>query len=786
MVDDVNAFLLEGSQADPERERPSVVCEYAGECQVCFMPYEAGDLIRAIPDGSGWEAVDHDHDYDPETLLPVPKIPVEVGQRVILPPADPGLYAALAGPPPEIPEGAAAPGGPVSDELVPGEGESSTTIAQFTCTQCPKTYAPTKNKLVRKHSTDGSPCPGGGKPPRELAAPDVPQDPEEDRLYEPATPSERWPETTDPEALAALEKAAQQSPQVAAMRTRIAAGQTGMVPPAAGVVDAAKAMVGTPYAFPEIDPDTGVDLDVLASALLGDGTGPAGPVMATPGTEQGIWDPSWLWEHRDAEPEPERDGYGRYKLPHPYAKPGGPPAMVNWRRATTFAGVMKETLTLDAWQKRHLVRGAARNPELLAGAARLDIREDKPMLDALAEELATRSGVHEAAEQGTYIHQLTEDIDRELDPDARNAAWGRVPEKYLADVRAYQRALDQAGLRVVPSMLERRTAVTRYKVAGTFDQLLCLARDIPGVGSKGDYVIGDKKTGSTVTEYGSMGEYGVQLWLYAHGLNTSGVWDGHAGCWVPAPRVREDKGVIIHIPLGQGTCSLHVVDLEQGRESAALCQAVFDWRDFVKAKKSKLSVPLHSVTVPKEAAPVAAPPAPATADPSAPWQTKDWPGIVREVWTESDAKDAYDLAVTMLMPGDLVQQLGDALRDRLLFRSKWAGLYQAVRQVTSRAEAGALWGHAQAAGYPELDELAAAMDGVLDKRDDAAPVAAPAAPAPAPVAASVDWEAHARTVTDQQRAGQLWTAANQDPAMTEDRLAGLVKIMQAAITEPPF
>lgn len=759
-MSEAQAFLsgdpFEGPEED-ERARPWVLAGYDGECGVCFGDFDAGDLIRALPGGDGcWESQDHGHEYDPAQLLPSEPVPVHrVGQHTVLPPhapyavpeektvtdlgelpgplteppTDAELYEALGSGHPEVESEASHLLGMSMEErrafLNPGPLPEGTGMEagplQFTCAECGKVFAPTKDKRVRKHNDRGREvCPGSRSVPVELVEAAVADPGEEAVAVLDAVPSNAAQE-------AAARVAAGQGPGPNPHRPRL--GDL-FIPP--GQFPFEETALGGLFKEAVGDPGTVLDLDDAAEVMyratvLGDralmqGTDPVTVAAWTPERDAHLYVP------RPPEPEPDRDKWDRYLLPHPQTG-----ASTAWRRATTLAGVLDDTYNLDLWQKRHLLRGAAlasvMAPGELAWAAEADVSADKDRLNALAQELAERSGVTEAADAGTLVHSLTEAVDRARTGQERSDALARVPDRYRADVAAYEKALEEAGLRTVPSLLERRTVVlgygapTRYTgpgIAGTFDQVLQAVRDLPRYGLRaGDFVIGDKKTGKDMS-YGEQ-SHCIQLSLYADGVNSSGVWDGHTRQWTRPVRVSPKVGVIIHLPLEKGECTLHVMDLEEGRRMARLAQDVLDSRKPPKGK-AWASV-LHTASVPAAVPQPVQQPVPAT-DPMAVWKAR-----VREVRTKEDASRVYTDAQAAGMPADLLGHLVQAM--------------QAVLSYT------------------------------------VAP--APAAPEPPTL------EARARGVVVPEQASALFLEAQATPGMTRERLDDLIVVMQAALAdEPPF
>jgi len=264
------------------------------------------------------------------------------------------------------------------------------------------------------------------------------------------------------------------------------------------------------------------------------------------------------------QPEPARDRWGRYLLLHPCT--GQPQA---WTRATTFAKSCADTYALSQWGARMTVVGLTKRDDLLALAHGKDVSKDKKALDRIVEDAKSAAGDKVAANKGTALHSFTELV------DTGRGTVADVPEAQRADVSAYRAAMEDAGLEVV--LAERITAVTNFDVAGTFDRVLRLTRDLPGIGQAGDYVIGDLKSGRDLS-YG-WGEIAVQLAVYGHGVNEAGVWDAVAGRWERLHlTVREDVGIVMHLPVGKAECTLYRVDLAEGWRASRLCADVREWR----------------------------------------------------------------------------------------------------------------------------------------------------------------------------------------------------------------
>lgn len=257
-----------------------------------------------------------------------------------------------------------------------------------------------------------------------------------------------------------------------------------------------------------------------------------------------------------AAPEPKRrdfDRWGRYLLPHPQTG-----KVQAWTRATTFAKALSDEFALSQWSQRMVVKGLTLRPDLVSLASTLDVKADRDQMNKLVEQAKDAAGQKTKANEGTARHSFTEIVDRggsieDVHPSGR------------ADVAAYVDALAQWELIPIPHLIERKTAVQDLGVAGTLDRIY---RD-----ADGEYVIGDLKTGNI--EYEAF-KIQIQLALYTHGVNQSGVWDPDRERWDTRgiPPVRTDYGIVMHLPVGSAQCTVYKVNLTEGWEDAHLCAKV--------------------------------------------------------------------------------------------------------------------------------------------------------------------------------------------------------------------
>lgn len=344
------------------------------------------------------------------------------------------------------------------------------------------------------------------------------------------------------------------------------------------------------------------------------------------------------------QPDPERDRWGRYLI---LGQPN--------TRTTTFVKSASSTFTLNQWQQRMTVKGLTLRPDLLALAHGLDVKADKQTLNSIAEQAKEAAGQKVAANLGSAYHAFSERLDAGL------ITLADIPAVYRHRLEQYQDVIRRAGLTTRPEWIERTTAVradqvsAALPVAGMLDRIWQLPN--------GELVIGDLKTGSDLS-YG-WGEITAQLAVYAHGVNTHGLFDWNRKVWqqhVDVPggmmpmNVRTDFAIVMHLPADGDGCTLYRVDLVAGWRRAQICGHVMALN-----KEKDLAFPITVPDVVREEAPAVTAPQPAIA---APQVTQPSPN-----------------------PGHSPQQAAD-----------WDTAVQAFYGVDSKARAAELYGYAQSSG----------------------------------------------------------------------------------------
>jgi hypothetical protein len=295
--------------------------------------------------------------------------------------------------------------------------------------------------------------------------------------------------------------------------------------------------------------------------------------------------------HERGDDDVPRDRWGRYLLPHP--ETGKKTA---WTRSTTFAKSISDTFALSQWSQRMVAKGLTTRRDLLAMATTLDVKADKDKLNQICEDAKAAAGNKVAANLGTALHSFSEAVDR------GDMAVADVPEPHRDDIAAYAATMRNAGLTVVPDMIERQTVLPAFEVGGTFDRILSLdgaerwflealdADVLPGHSHHGTEVIGDVKSGQDL-QYG-WNEIAIQLLIYALGARTAGVWNRATQSWEPPRPVRVDFAIVMHVPVDQKTATLYKLDLTDAMDALDLCRSVRRWR-----KLRVLATPLERAVV---------------------------------------------------------------------------------------------------------------------------------------------------------------------------------------------
>ena len=253
--------------------------------------------------------------------------------------------------------------------------------------------------------------------------------------------------------------------------------------------------------------------------------------------------------------EVNRDRWGR-----PLITPPGGGKPVAYTRATTVAKAVEDQSNLMKWKQRQTLLGIIARPDLtLAASAASNVDDEKArkrQLNEIAEQCMEASQSSASATKGTALHSLAETHDR--GGELRN-----VPADFAADLAAYVEQTRTLRHRHIEQMMVN----DELQIAGTPDRLSTYMSRL---------YVADIKSGSI----GFPHSIAAQLAIYANSV----LYDLATGERTPVPGLDKDRAIVIHLPAGTGTCSLHWTDIKAGWDAVRLAVDVRQWR----AKKGLL------------------------------------------------------------------------------------------------------------------------------------------------------------------------------------------------------
>lgn len=237
-----------------------------------------------------------------------------------------------------------------------------------------------------------------------------------------------------------------------------------------------------------------------------------------------------------------------------------------YTRCTSYVGALEDRANLEAWQKRIVLLGLKASELLRDRLGVLDI-DDREGLDSLAEEAYEAGDGYRAAQKGTDLHGLTENVDRGEPLPADVTLADR------ADMAAWCRLLSEYAVAILG--IEKFVVIDRLKIGGTYDRTV--DSDDPRLACPvdcGKPRVLDLKTGRI--DYGG-GKMAQQLAVYANGR----AYDPKSGKR-SVHRVCRHVAFVVHLPQGTGVASMHRVDIVEGWKAVRLSKAVREHRRISK------------------------------------------------------------------------------------------------------------------------------------------------------------------------------------------------------------
>lgn len=258
--------------------------------------------------------------------------------------------------------------------------------------------------------------------------------------------------------------------------------------------------------------------------------------------------------HLATRPEPKRDRFGRYLI-----------SGEAHTRVTTISGTLEDKYNLTKWQLRMAIFGVVNRPDLLASAQAHHVDTDRNTYNDIAEKGMEAAKADAKANLGTALHKMTERVDT-------GEPLSNIPADFHPHIERYQTTLAKAGVKTNKRRIEQVLVNRDLKYAGTVDRIVTVpGRELP--------LIADLKTGATLDW--SWMAICAQMAAYAHHTHTYSPKTDRLN-----KRVDVDltEALIIHLPSGGDTCTLHYVDLEFGFEVLMDSLAAREHRKAAKKK----------------------------------------------------------------------------------------------------------------------------------------------------------------------------------------------------------
>lgn len=258
-----------------------------------------------------------------------------------------------------------------------------------------------------------------------------------------------------------------------------------------------------------------------------------------------------------------------------------------YSRPSSWGEDLEDESNLVTWKLKRAIEGVAHFDSLAAQI--VAAQGDEGELFGLVDVAIEKGRGNRDADMGTALHAISHRA--ELEPDFK------VPPPFDRDIAAYRECLDALGL--VSEHIECHICSDTWRGAGTADRIYRSTKDIKlpdgSIAPAGTAFIGDLKTGRRLTY--SIRGFHIQLAIYCDGqfydVNTderSPLPDGLNMRW----------GIIVAMPAGSGAAEAHFIDLDLGREGAALVRGVRQWRKHTEVSTLH-PIELGGVELPAEA-----------------------------------------------------------------------------------------------------------------------------------------------------------------------------------------
>jgi hypothetical protein len=234
------------------------------------------------------------------------------------------------------------------------------------------------------------------------------------------------------------------------------------------------------------------------------------------------------------------------------------------KSVTAVAKLVPDDFALQAWDRRQIVVGLVKDPDLIErAAAAIDNRD---ALDRVVNDAKRAAGAHRMAERGSAMHRVLE--------------WtllGRtgllLTARQRADADALRRTLDR--FRLSPTKwVEGFVAYPEHLVAGRFDAILERPDGTP--------ILVDLKSGANAVAYPQSAALQIAMYANAPYAAASVQNKGDRSVvseWTTLPaNLDRARGYVLLVEPGEAVGTLHAINIEHGWAAAQLALRIVSWR----------------------------------------------------------------------------------------------------------------------------------------------------------------------------------------------------------------
>lgn len=242
---------------------------------------------------------------------------------------------------------------------------------------------------------------------------------------------------------------------------------------------------------------------------------------------------------------------------------------LNGKRASgvsTLAKIPDDTYTVEQWDRRQVLIGAALDRNIIENVA-MDI-ENRDAINKLVDNAKFIAKQHLKADRGSQKHRVLELILTQREDEL-------ITDQQKQDAIILKRTLDLYKLTPHDGLVEQFVCYPDYRVAGRFD---CIMER-----SDGSLIGVDLKSGINAVKYPR--STSVQLALYFHApmvserINARGKDKVSIDDWRELPdRLDRTRAYVLLVEQDAEVGTFHRIDIEHGWTAAQLALQIVEWR----------------------------------------------------------------------------------------------------------------------------------------------------------------------------------------------------------------